>query len=129
MCQSKNCYKDDYKVLFGHMGLARSGGPPPPIRPSAKPPDDSGSPDELPEPGPLPSGGPWHAPFYYHDVAGTPVLAVVRKDTGPKNAETGKTPKTFLQFTPTDNPDLWVPKGIEQDRPLFHLPKIVQESA
>ena len=126
VCQSKNCYQDDYKQLFEHMGLARSGGPPPPIRPSAKPPDDSGPPDETkpPKPGPLPSGGPWHAPHIYHDVAGTPVLAVVRKDLG-KNPDTGRMRKTFLQFTPApDKLGLWLPGGIEHDRPLYHLPKI-----
>ena len=127
VCQSKNCYKDDYKLLFEHMGLARSGGPPPPIRrPSAKPPDASSPPDETEprKPRPLPSGAPWHAPHTYHDVAGTPVLAVVRKDLG-KNEKTGRMRKTFLQFTPApDAPGLWIPGGIEEDRPLYHLTKI-----
>ena len=126
VCQSKNCYKDEYKALFEHMGLAQSGGAPPPIRPRAKPPADSGPQDETepPEPGPLPSGGAWHKPFIYTDAVGKPVLAVVRKDLG-INEKTGRMRKTFLQFTPVpDKPELWIAVGIAEDRPLYHLPKI-----
>lgn len=38
-CRSKDCYQNDYKLLFEHLGLTGKGGPPSPVR-GSKPPAD-----------------------------------------------------------------------------------------
>ena len=112
-----------YEAIREAVGFDKPSGPPRAARPRPK--------DEEPEPPPpepmsLPSGAPWWKPWIYTDAEGTPVLAVVRKDTGPQDPETGKTPKTFRQFTPApDAPGLWIAKGIEYARPLYRLPEIL----
>ena len=93
------------------------GGPPPPLRPKAK-----AEPKPPPVPRPLPTGKAFWPPHIYTDQAGKPVLAVVRKDLG---LDEGVMRKTFIQFTPADG-DLWIPVGLERNRPLFHLPKLSQ---
>ena len=111
----------DFEAVRDAMGFEPPSGPRPPIRPR---PAKTEEPEEPPEPRPLPSGPGWWEPFIYTDAAGTPVLAVVRKDLG-KNAETGRMRKTYPQYLPApDAPGLWLPGGIERDRPLYHLPKL-----
>ena len=117
----RHCFSAcSYEAIREALGFDKPSGPPRAARQDEEP-------EPPPKPRPLPSGPPWWKPFIYHDVKGTPVLAVLRKDKGPKNPETGKTPKTFRQFTPAPAaPELWLPGGIEEDRPLYHLPKIDQ---
>ena len=110
------CARD---AVLEAMGLRKQSGTRP--NPQRRPPKD----DPPPEPRPLPSGAPWWKPWIYTDVEGTPVFAVVRKDLA-KNLETGKMKKTFRQFTPApDAPGLWLPGGIEENRPLYRLPEIL----
>ena len=118
-----HCYTGcDGDAVRETLGFEGRSGPPLPIMPKSRPDDEPESPDE---PVALPSGHPYHPPYIYTDAAGAPILAVVRKDLR-KNPKTGKTDKTFIQFTPAPGaPGLWIPHGIEVDRPLFLLSKIV----
>ena len=68
--------------------------------------------------GPLPTG-PEVTRYDYVDDAGKIVLVVTRHD----HADGGK---HFLQWTPADKPDMFYPAGMSKDRPLFHLPKLLE---
>ena len=92
------------------LGISKPSGPPPPIRRREKP-----EPEEPPKPQPLPTG-PEFTTYLYTDAADTPLLAVVRHDQGGGR-------KRFIQFTPAAG-DLWLPGGLKDERPLFHLPSL-----
>ncbi len=79
---------------------------------SAPPPKPAASP---PKPSRLPSGQgvrKWN----YYDSEGELVFAVTRQDPG----------KKFLQWTPTDDPNLWIPRGPTKKKPLYRLADILR---
>ena len=106
----------DNAAVRDALGIRHKGsdGPPPPIRARPK-----SSPVPPKEPGPLPKG-PQYTHFPYHDEEGKTILMVVRVD----HADGGK---HFNQFTPTPDPNLWMPAGLEGDNPLFRLPNLKRE--
>ena len=102
-CFGPDCSYDDIREALGFTGKPKA-------------PARERPPEPPPKPQPLPTG-PQYTTYMYEDEQGTPVMAVVR-------VELGAGRKRFIQFTPTPDPNLWIPRGMDSKQPLFHLPKL-----
>ena len=99
-----------------------------PTRPSWRPWDWSsppsngrrraGSGQDAKRPQPLPSGA-GGTQFFYRDADGGIAFVVVRRDTADD--------KTFSQWTPAGDDDLYLPKGPKGKRPLYGLPGLMAQ--
>ena len=101
-----------FEAVRDALGLGS--GPPQQILPSPKRKDD-----EPPKPRRLPNG-PDYTFHNYVYATGDLAFIVSRQDFRSGG-------KDFKQWTPTGDPELFLPVGMPKDRPLFHLPGLSTE--
>ena len=103
-CHSQGCA---YKAILEALGLSS-----PPSNGRRRSPNGSNA--KRPQPLPSGAGG---TQFFYHNAAGAVAFVVVRRDTADD--------KTFSQWTPADDDDLYLPKGPKGKRSLYGLPGLL----
>ena len=107
-----------YAEITAALGFGGSSPLLPARRPTA--PKKSDIPKEPPKPQPLPDG-PNVTRYYYPDADGVIIMAVTRRDL-----PSGK--KKFSQWTPTDDPDVWLPVAPDIMKPLYRLPDVAKST-
>ena len=105
-CHSQGC---TYKDILEALGLSS-----PPSNGRRR----AGSGQDAKRPQPLPSGA-GGTQFFYHNAAGAVAFVVVRRDTADD--------KTFSQWTPAGDDDLYLPKGPKGKRSLYGLPGLLAQ--